>query len=57
MQGAKKQAEPTLRLVPEQEQEGLYYVYFQSSLTSLQAFSIGVAILHNQIPDLLFQQN
>lgn len=43
-----KQGEATLRMV--NVREGLYFVYFQSSLSALQSFSIGVAIMHGQTP-------
>ncbi|XP_042518229.1 uncharacterized protein LOC122092011 isoform X2 [Macadamia integrifolia] len=45
MQGT-KQGEPTLRMV--NIQDGLYFIHFQSTLTALQTFSIGVAIIHTQ---------
>uniref|UniRef100_A0A1D1YT40 Lysine--tRNA ligase n=1 Tax=Anthurium amnicola TaxID=1678845 RepID=A0A1D1YT40_9ARAE len=43
-----KQGEPILRMV--NMQEGLYFVDFQSSLSALQSFSIGVAMIHAQTP-------
>ncbi|XP_043706004.1 uncharacterized protein LOC122655753 isoform X2 [Telopea speciosissima] len=41
-----KQGEPILRMV--NIQDGLYFIHFQSTLTALQTFSIGVAIIHTQ---------
>ncbi|XP_042493521.1 uncharacterized protein LOC122073074 [Macadamia integrifolia] len=38
--------EPTLRMV--NIQDGMYFIHFQSTLTALQAFSIGVATIHTQ---------
>ncbi|XP_043722480.1 uncharacterized protein LOC122669710 [Telopea speciosissima] len=45
MQGTKHE-EPTLRMV--NIQDGMYFIHFQSTLTALQAFSIGVATIHTQ---------
>ncbi|XXG89868.1 hypothetical protein AAC387_Pa12g1767 [Persea americana] len=41
-----KQGVPTLEMV--NIHEGLYFVHFQSPLSALQSFSIGVAIIHAQ---------
>ncbi|XP_029120103.2 uncharacterized protein [Elaeis guineensis] len=49
MEGA-KHGEPTLKLV--NSSENLYVIYFQSTLSALQSFSIAVAIIHSQTPDL-----
>ncbi|XP_038973018.1 uncharacterized protein LOC103697417 [Phoenix dactylifera] len=49
MEGA-KHGEPTLKLV--NSSEGLYIIYFQSTLSALQSFSAAVAIIHTQTPDL-----
>ncbi|XP_073102247.1 uncharacterized protein [Elaeis guineensis] len=49
MEGA-KHGEPTLKLV--NSSENLYVIYFQSTLSALQSFSIAVAIIHTQTPDL-----
>lgn len=48
-QGA-KHGEATLKLV--NSSEGLYMIYFQSTLSALQSFSIAVAIIHAQTPEL-----
>ncbi|XP_072963605.1 uncharacterized protein [Typha angustifolia] len=49
MEGAKN-GEPVLRLV--NAGEGLYVIYFQSTLSPLQCFSVGVATIHSQSTDL-----
>ncbi|XP_022979363.1 uncharacterized protein LOC111479110 [Cucurbita maxima] len=41
---------PTLRMV--NIRDGLYFVHFQSKLSSLQCFSIAVAIVHSRSPGL-----
>ncbi|XP_058094815.1 uncharacterized protein LOC131240543 isoform X2 [Magnolia sinica] len=45
-----KQGVPALTMV--NVHEGLYYIHFQSTLSALQSFSIGVAIIHAQTPSL-----
>ncbi|KAJ4956056.1 hypothetical protein NE237_012839 [Protea cynaroides] len=45
-----KQGEPTLRVV--NIHDGLYFIHFQSTLTALHAFSIGLAVIHTQSPSL-----
>uniref|UniRef100_A0A0D9VPC6 Uncharacterized protein n=1 Tax=Leersia perrieri TaxID=77586 RepID=A0A0D9VPC6_9ORYZ len=49
IKGAKKN-EPTLRLV--NITDGLHIIYFESSLSPLQCFSAGIAIIHSQAPQL-----
>ncbi|KAG1354015.1 hypothetical protein COCNU_07G001270 [Cocos nucifera] len=49
MEGA-KHGEPTLKLV--NSSEDLYVIYFRSTLSPLQSFSIAVAIIHTRTPDL-----
>ncbi|XP_031502397.1 uncharacterized protein LOC116265716 [Nymphaea colorata] len=41
---------PVLRMV--NVHEGLYFIHFQSTLSALQCFSIGIAIIHSQSPSL-----
>ncbi|XP_010262438.1 PREDICTED: uncharacterized protein LOC104600962 [Nelumbo nucifera] len=45
-----KQGAPTLRMV--NIHDGLYFIHFQSTLSALQSFSVGVAIIHSQSPNL-----
>jgi len=49
IQGAKHR-EPALRIVT--TSEGMYTMYFDPTLSALQAFSVGVAIIHSQTPAL-----
>ncbi|OVA02326.1 Protein of unknown function DUF3527 [Macleaya cordata] len=49
IEGAKQDI-PTLRMV--NIHDGLYVIHFQSTLSALQAFSIGVANIHTQNPTL-----
>ncbi|XP_058101463.1 uncharacterized protein LOC131245787 isoform X2 [Magnolia sinica] len=49
-EGAKTQGVPTLKMV--NIHEGLYFIHFQSSLSALQSFSIGVALVHSRSPSL-----
>lgn len=45
-----KNAEPALKMV--WTTEGLFTVYFRPTLSALQAFSVGVSIIHSQTPEL-----
>ncbi|XP_072955564.1 uncharacterized protein [Typha angustifolia] len=49
MEGSKN-GDPEFRLV--NESKGLYLIYFHSTLSALQCFSVGVAIIHSQKSDL-----
>lgn len=45
-----KEGESTLKMV--NVHEGLYFIHFQPSLSALQSFSVGVAIIHSQCQSL-----
>lgn len=45
-----KEGEPALKMV--NIHEGLHFIHFKSTLSALQSFSIGVAILHSRSPSL-----
>lgn len=49
IQGSEQRA-PTLKMV--NIHDGLYFIHFQSNLSALQSFSIAVAIIHTQSPQL-----
>ncbi|KAF8401976.1 hypothetical protein HHK36_012927 [Tetracentron sinense] len=49
IQGVEK-GNPTLKVV--NIHDGLYSIHFQSTLSALQSFSIAVAIIHTQFPEL-----
>ncbi|ERN15943.1 uncharacterized protein LOC18444239 [Amborella trichopoda] len=49
IKGSKKGV-PAVKLV--NIHEGLYFIYFQSNLSALQSFSIGMAMIHAQSPGL-----
>ncbi|XP_068666248.1 uncharacterized protein [Aristolochia californica] len=48
-----KEVEPALKIV--NVREGLHFVYFQPTLTSLQSFSVAVAFIHSRFPSLCLE--
>lgn len=50
MEGTKNGGKPTLSIV--NLTGGVYSVYFRSSLSALQSFSVAIAVIHTKFPDL-----